>query len=38
MRERQVLPLAVDVYADGKSLSEALLNENLAIPYNGGNK
>ncbi|MGN0016579.1 MAG: thermonuclease family protein [Candidatus Avelusimicrobium sp.] len=30
--------LLCDVYADSKSLSEALLSENLAVPYNGGKK
>lgn len=30
--------LLCDVYADNKSLAEALLSENLATPYDGGKK
>lgn len=30
--------LLCDVYADGKNLSSALLEENLAVPYHGGTK
>lgn len=30
--------LLCDVYADNKSLAEALLSENLAAPYDGGKK
>lgn len=30
--------LVADVYADGKSLADKLMNRNLAIPYGGGTK
>tara|TARA_R110000823_G_C15932894_1_gene499682 strand:+ start:1319 stop:1744 length:426 start_codon:yes stop_codon:yes gene_type:complete len=30
--------IVADVYVDGKSLSELLIKNNLAVPYNGGTK
>jgi endonuclease YncB( thermonuclease family) len=38
MQRGKYFRIVADVYADGKSLSKELINNNLAVPYFGGTK